>query len=363
MQPNLQQAKQAAVQKLLRSDSPGNVVAIGIGNKLVKGRPTATDCVRVYVVSKLDPEQVRPAALVPPHFNRVPTDVIEIGLLGRKGRQPWEPWTKPAATTGTKPFPPPMPGSRIRVETHAPNVNSGAIGTLGAVVQDGAGEQYILSCNHILAANGRVTRDPAAKVVAAAFVGKETPLAGPVVYFVGDDKKIASPVVYVPLTRHGHNLVDCALAQINKRTNLPAKFPRSIRPLNPDPIEPDIHMKVQKFGAATGVSSGTIVDVHADLYVDTSFGRFRFNDQIVIEARKDPEFATEGDSGSIVWDEKTKQPVAMVFAASGKYAIACRLSEVVSRLKKELEKKQRGDPKLKLQGRNPGKVELSLLIK
>jgi hypothetical protein len=346
MQPNLKQAKKAAVRALLRPDSPGNVVGVGIGKK------SGADCLRIYVVRKLAPNRLSEKALVPGDFLRVPTDVIEIGPLGRKGR---EPWAEPAPTPG--------PGSRIRVETRAPNVNSGAIGTLGGVVElDGSGQQYILSCNHILAANGRVPGDPAAKVVWAAFVGKETTLAGPVLHSVGDKQISVSPVVYVPLRRHGENLVDCALAQIKNRTNLPAEFPKSMA-LNPDPIEPKIHMKVQKSGAATDHTMGTIIDTSTDLYVDTSFGRFRFNDQIVIETRKDPEFATEGDSGSIVWDEKSKQPVAMVFAATGGFAIACRLSEVLSGLEKELKTKLQDDPKRLVQMGHADEVKLSLRIR
>jgi hypothetical protein len=344
-QEDLRLAKNEAVRALLRPDCPGNVVAVGIGKK------STDDCLRIYVVSKLAHHKLTPEELVPLRFLGVPTDVIEIGRLGRKGRGP-------AIIPNRRP----EPGAPIRVDTKAPNVNSGATGTLGMVAKVGR-NRYILGCNHILAVNGRVeSQDPTAKIVSAEFVG--------------DEQTLASPLVYVRLDRHAENVADCALAQIEgsekeQATKVQAVFPDGIGNLaSGDPMKPEPGKRVTKIGAATYKTEGKIVDVDADLYVDYSFGRFRFKNQIVIEG-DDVDFATAGDSGSIIVDQEKGQPVGMVFAASGKYAIACQLLEVVSSLQKELQKKleakQQGDPKLKPQLEpqpgNPNKVKLSLLIK
>src|SRR5437667_7717509 len=129
---DLKAAKQKAVECLLHPNS--NVVGIGIGNKVVANK--LTDCVRVYVVAKLDRDDLSPRSLVPPSFFDVPTDVIEVGKFGSRGHRP----------KLRKQAPPALgPGSRIRVKTEAPNVNEGLTGTLGAVVTDGA-DDYILSC-------------------------------------------------------------------------------------------------------------------------------------------------------------------------------------------------------------------------
>lgn len=319
-QKDLQRAKQEAVENLLLRDMPGNVVGVGIGKK--SGEDclriyVADDCLRIYVVNKLERNKVIPKELVPEEFLGVPTDVIKIGRLGRKGHTPKAPKIK-----APKDFTP-QPGSPIRVETDAPNVNSGATGTLGAVVEAGAGERYVLSCNHILAVNGRVLEDRNAKIVSAEFVGEEPP--------------IADPAFYVRLRRHGDNLVDCALAQIKDPQRVRANFPEGIGKLNsPSAISPQLGRTVMKVGAATGPTEGTIVDINADLYTDYSFGRFRFINQVVIERGKDDEFATEGDSGSIVWDKEKRQPLAMVFAASGRFAVACPLPQVLDGLQTEI---------------------------
>lgn len=302
IQKKLQQAKGAAMQKYMAQENPpGNVVGVGVGKKYKAGVQTSTDSVRIYVLKKREPKDLTPHEMVNPSFGGVPSDVIEIGQLGRRGRKP----TKPQ-----DPFP--RPGSPIRAKTDAPNVNSGATGTLGIVVA-GLGQRYILGCNHILAVNGRLNDDPNAEIV----WGK----------FFGEDETIAVPEIYIPLKRHGANSVDCALARISQPGRVQPSFPRSIeRKRKRKPILPRLDMQVHKCGAATGTTEGTIVDISADLYVDYSFGRFLFSNQVVIEGNESfPEVATPGDSGSLVLEEIKNQPVAMIFAASGRFAVACPL--------------------------------------
>jgi hypothetical protein len=295
---DVKSAKQNAVETLLRPNA--NIVGVGIGKKTVDGK--LTDCVRVYVVAKLDPNNLSPKYFVPPCFLGVPTDVIEVGYFGRRGRAP-----KPIAQT-----PPSLgPGSRIRVKTDAPNVNEGSTGTLGAVVTDGA-TNYILSCNHILAVNGRVPKN--AEVVSAEFVGNQD--------------TIAAPGPFVPLDPDRANSADCAVAALPKdQTKVHAKFPDGLA-VNPNgPIGPARDRKVAKFGAATFRTDGSVVDVDADLYIDYSFGTFRFEHQVMIDGGTGPDdFARNGDSGSIVVDTNTGQPTAMIFAASGRFAVACPLT-------------------------------------
>ena len=317
----LRKAKESAIKALMPQDKPGNVVGVGIGKKVVEG--TLTDCVRVY---RLETNRIRPADEVQADYEGVPTDVIEIKRLGRKGLTPTPAFDPKADFT-------PRPGSAIRVDTDAPNVNSGATGTLGMVVSY-ADQRYILSCNHTLSANGRVLMDPDAKIVSAVFVGDEPPIADPDRHYV----RISN----------GDSIGDCALARINGYTKtVSAAFPAAFIDPKPYPKDPRPQMRVKKLGAATGITHGTIVDLDIDLDVDYDFGTFRFRGQIAIQGDED-EFATAGDSGSIVVDEESKQPVAMIFAASGKYAIACRLSEVVEALRLQLANGKDGGPGLNL---------------
>jgi hypothetical protein len=206
-------------------------------------------------------------------------------------------------------------GAPIRVDTSVPNVNSGFTGTLGAVVTDGT-ERYILSCNHIMAVNGRVP--PGADIVSAATVNKPA--------------KLAKAKEFISLSRDLSNSVDCGVAL------LPKDAPVEGAKLNSDlPTDPKPRRNVTKIGAVTGETMGRIVDIDADLYVDYSFGTFRFDNQVIIDGRRDDiEFATAGDSGAIVVDIETKQATAMIFAASGRFAIACSLPKVFAELGKQL---------------------------
>jgi hypothetical protein len=314
----LRQAKEEAVKLLLRPH--GNIVGIGIGKKAIGAE--VKDCLRFYVISKIKdtgelpgkdvvPAQIRVSTGDPqvPYVD-VPTDVIEVGRFGRPGHPP-------KATPGITP----RPGSRIRVSTDAPNVNQGARGTFGAVVTDGT-NRYILGCNHLLAVNGRVPND--ADLVSAEFVGSQKTLVGNMTY------------TYVKLD-DGPNYTDCAMVKLPESNHQPpTSFPDGHPLSSAALISPDIDMPVTKYGAVTGRTDGTIVDISVDLYVDYAFGTFLLQDQVMIQGTNDPDhFASAGDSGSLLVHGQKQQAMAMIFAASGLFAVACPLQDVLDRLKSE----------------------------
>jgi hypothetical protein len=341
LQKHLRDAKQLAANSLLRPNYFANIVGVGIGAKSVDGVATPTYCVRVYVVSKVDIEDLSPAAVVPSSFLDVPTDVIPVGLLSQSGPRPLHScercgtaykdtaeWLKHrTADCGLQSLgqtvnraAPHLPGSKIRVNTTSPNVNSSAVGTLGAVVTDDNGTQYMLGCNHTLAVNGRVP--DGAQIVSAEFVGRDTPLAE-------RDK-------FIELRADAPNTADCALAKLilDPQKNVDPKFPDKTYKLGSGaPAEADLNMKVQKLGAATGLTYGTVVDVHADLYVTFSFGTFRFENQVVIDGgATNDAFATPGDSGALLADTSAKpKALGMIYAASGRFAVACPLEAALKK--------------------------------
>jgi hypothetical protein len=197
-------------------------------------------------------------------------------------------------------------------------VNCGAFGTYGAVVVDTSDNAYILSCNHILTVNGRYKTDRAKIVSADAATGK-----------------IATPYAYKKLDRNLANQVDCALASMEAYEG---------QHILSKPAAPTRGAQVTKTGAFTGKTHGTIVDIDADFYIDYSFGTFHFTNQVVIDGKSNKNendvFATDGDSGSIVFTD-TDEAVAMVFAEAGRFAVACRLTEVLKQLELELQAKRR----------------------
>jgi hypothetical protein len=211
---HLRTAKNLASNRLLRPNFFANVVGVGIGPKVVDGDPTETWCIRIYVQSKLYLDDLTPSYLLPSSFLDVPTDVIEVGSFGRT----FVPATASPPSTG--------PGSAIRLNSRASNVNSGAVGTLGAVVVDTSSNNlYILSCNHVLTVNGRFKTDSNAQLVAA------------------DGTEIAKPGIYKELKRYEDNQVDCALASTKAYKQVPETA---------KPIMPERGMNVRKTGAVTG---------------------------------------------------------------------------------------------------------------
>jgi hypothetical protein len=309
---NLQEVKRAAAKALIGPNYPNNVIGVGIGTKFKKGKDTSRACVRVYVLSKLDVAKLSPSAVVPPKFLGVLTDVIEVGRFGRSGR------LKDIRADQSRIG----PGCPIRVAANVPNVNSGAFGTLGAVVSDRDGHTYILSCNHILASNGRVPEN-------RNILSNEEPIGS----FSGNR-------FCIELKRGQANLVDCALGHVTNNkvsTDFPNDFPKKWKPVSSEPIVPRRGMKVAKAGAISGPTHGTIVDVDAEGYIDYSFGTFHFDHQVVIDSGSDKrEFAVAGDSGSAVIDTDTGKVTAMIFAAAGRFAVACPLHAVLTALQDQL---------------------------
>lgn len=312
----LKDAKAEAVKRWLHAN--GNVVGIGIGRKVEYGNTTGKRCIRVYVVAKfngreapfrkvdLSEDEVIPDKV--PGFE-VETDVISVT---RFGRDLFTPNSREDQALG--------PGSSIRVKTTAPNVDSGFMGTLGGFAADERGNSYILSCNHVLAVNGRVFKDPKAEplVVSAVLAGIEPTIARPI-----DNG-------YIELGP-GPNVADCAVALCPGHAEKPFEFQESI---NPEAVEGVVH----KTGAVTGYREGEIVDTAMDLYIDYSFGTFLFKNQILIDGGRELDlsdettaFAAAGDSGSLVFDSGGRA-TAMVFAASGRYAVACPVETVLAEL-------------------------------
>jgi hypothetical protein len=324
----LQNAKDLAVNRLLRPNSFSNIVGIGLGRKVVGAEVTDTRCVRIYVQSKYDLDALNPSDVVPQSFLDIPTDVIEVGRLGRAGNR--------SAPRDDQKLPDTGPGSSIRLKTTSPNVNQGAAGTLGAVVGDGQ-LRYILSCNHVLNVNGRVNGRVQVEPDTSTYVVTPALSANPV--------QIALPgKFFVELIPGQQNTVDCGIAPLLDgqstlvRANLRAAPAGNSRRAD-DPAAPgsaigdaDRGQRVKKDGAVTGLTSGTVVDVNADFYVQYSFGTFLFTNQVVIEGDDDG-FAADGDSGSIVIESEKHQALAMIFAESGRFAVACPLTEVFRQLR------------------------------
>jgi hypothetical protein len=271
--------KLASIRFLKRTPS---VVAVGIGNKEIAGQDTGIASVRIYVSKLFEVDELSIQSLVPKEILGVPTDVIELA---------------PA-------FFNPLSAFTVAIADAPSNLNPILGGTVGAVVVSG-GNRFILGTNHSLAANGRV---PAGKPV------------GPVVNPIG--RTLAGR--FVELLHAERNRADCALAQL-VGTSPPGVFIID----RPDKVgEPQLGQRVQKGGVGT---TGTIVDVSVDFFVDYSFATVLLEDQIFVKGGNG-DFARQGESGAILVANDTGKAVAMVFASAGKFTAACPLQPALELL-------------------------------
>ena len=135
-------AESSAVSAYAVSTRPRhNVVGVGIGMKISKGKVTGRRCVRFYVERKVAPEAIGPEYRLPVTLNGVPTDVIETGRFR----------ALPAKTpVGQQKLRPARPGSSVGFQYSGAKAGYVMAGTFGAVVS-GGGTTYILSNNHVLA--------------------------------------------------------------------------------------------------------------------------------------------------------------------------------------------------------------------
>ena len=58
-----------------------NVIGVGIGKKIVKGRETKETCIVIFVTKKIPETQMRKEDVVPAKLEDVKTDVIETGVI------------------------------------------------------------------------------------------------------------------------------------------------------------------------------------------------------------------------------------------------------------------------------------------
>ncbi|RKU27474.1 hypothetical protein C6499_11810 [Candidatus Poribacteria bacterium] len=256
-----------------------NVVGWGIGTKSTD-RTARSDngVVRVYV-------RELPGPTIPERFGDLPTDVIEVGQI--------------VAYRSTASRPPVLCG----VSIGHPNVTAGTLGCL--VEKDG--NHYILSNNHVLADTNNAT--PGDPVIQPGSVdGGNSP-----------DDDIATLEPYEEIDFSGApNHIDAAIALIgdSNQTLVKSEIIDIGEPMS-DPDTAFIDQIVQKRGRTTKHTSGVVVDISGDFWVDYGSETAWFEDQIVVEStdRSQPPFSEGGDSGSLIVDQMRK-PIALLFAGS-----------------------------------------------
>lgn len=296
-----------------RSDPKHNVVGVGLGRKMVRGKPTKNLCVRFYVERKLPKDGLSRQDLLPAKINGVQTDVIESGLFRAFAGPPKE-------RTRIRPARPGCSVGFAFTGTHAGFVMAG---TFGAVVE-AEGKRFILSNNHVLAQENLLP--PGSTIFQPGLLDMNTPATN----------AIARLTRFIALSATAANKVDCAIAEITDPAQVKATVMPKVGKLGSNqPLLAAEQMKVMKTGRTTGFTTGVITDLTADVKVKYDTGTFSFNDQIIIRGGN-TSFSDSGDSGALIVEQTSKRAVGLLFAGSSDFTIANHIEDVLGELQVNL---------------------------
>jgi len=285
---------------------------VGIGRKLVNGKPTNQLALRIYVAKKLPmaaipaserlPEEIRFFSRTTGKEQRVVTDIIE---------------TPPAVfevdpTARTRPAP-----GGVSVDAI-----SGTAGTLGGWVWDTTDDTIVSLSNHHVYGHA----------------------AGPDVIQPGPFDGGASPADKIGDVKRGiqrlagvNNTVDCAIGDADSAD----VYDLSVVEIGPAVFAIDVpvlDLLVEKFGRTTLHTFGQITD--ADL--ETTVSGFPFDDVCRVDiVPPTADWSAGGDSGSLVFSQTPTSPgsgikpaVALHFAGPqvGTYGVVCKIQNVFNQL-------------------------------
>lgn len=253
-----------------------NVVGLGFGLKITEGKAVADqDALRIYVREKLTRSSMTDAETIPSYVNGLPTDIVPLGDL----------------VAAVRPQP-----CGVSIGHHA--ITAGTLGCL--VRRDGDQEGfYILSNNHVLADCDR------------AKVGDLILEPGPY-----DGGKLNDPIAeltdFEPIMNGNTVTFDAAIARLLK----PDSVTRDIKGIGNVQLPPKQafnNQPVLKCGRTTNLTEGRIVGLDEDVRVRYGKRRVEFEGQLAIDGINGP-FSKPGDSGALVVETDTKNPVGLFFA-------------------------------------------------
>ena len=301
-----------------------NVIGVGKGFKTTDGLETDQECLVVLVEKKVALEELPRSAIIPPLFGGQVTDVVEVGRI--KALRPDE--LEAAVAQGESNVPDTQEAveaavaRNVRIRPAPGGVSIGhfeiTAGTLGSAVwSNETGETLILSNNHVLAASSTVeTGLPLNKV----------PILQPGVFDGGNVKEdiIGTLYRFVPLHPGELNKFDAALA----RPLDPADVTTEILEIGKISAiaDPKLRMTVRKSGRSSGLTSGRVILLDADIEVDYGPFLLTFTDQVISSI-----FSRGGDSGSVIVGPDNTA-VGLLFAGSDIITAFCPMRPLAEEL-------------------------------
>jgi hypothetical protein len=295
-------AKDALARELLHPGESGappsphpldNVVGVGVGERIVAGRPTGRRAVVVLVRAKFPIGRIARADRIPPRVGRLAVDVQAVGSL--------------------------RPLSAIRAEPSAASAPLGPGGSIGPSDQPRQAATLGLLANAgpirfaVTAGHAFAGRPAGSEVVAPARPDGGRP---------GIDRVAVVERVLEPAL--DDNVVDCAALRLTGD---------GVRRLTPDEDavsigDAAVDTIVQLAGRTSGYATGRVVSIDCDVKV----GPAVFRRQILAEPIGPGPLGLPGDSGAALVDRRSTRSVGLVFAAGDRVVVAQHLSDVLDAL-------------------------------
>jgi hypothetical protein len=220
----------------------------------------------------------------------------------------------------------------IQLGTSGGNINDSSKafcygGTLGALVEDANGNQYILSNNHVLARTNLATIGE--DIIQPGLIDQSPTCFKDTTDIVADLSAVI-PILFKTKGTMPPNSVDAAIARVRAGKVDPTGFIIDIGTPSSDTVAPSLDMAVKKSGRTTGLTNGNITAVNATIDVSYGSGKTaRFINQIVVGSGN---FIAGGDSGSLMVEDGVPSPraVGLLFAGGSNTAIANPIDDVLN---------------------------------
>lgn len=204
------------------------------------------------------------------------------------------------------------------------NDNECASGTIGCVVADNATgtHRYFLSNNHVFAR------------VNAASIGERIDQPGryDAIPQCAQTGQVASLSKFIPINfkRGTSNIVDCAIAEVSGGDGQTSQMALGTYTPTANPLTATVGLNVKKSGRTTGFTTGTISAINVTVTVSYGRGKnAKFVNQIYINSSI---FSAAGDSGSLIVEDASNDPVGLLFAGSSTSTIANPIGDVLGQL-------------------------------
>lgn len=290
-------------------------------------------------------------------------------LLGSVGSGKTVSWTRillnaaginsdPTAHQARLPVPVPMgssTGSNADYDSNGGKLTDCCGGTLGALLQDASGNQYVLSNNHVFARSDQAI--PGEMVIQPGLIDN-----GCTPYGVGPGTTPVATLTGYPALGSAQTNVDAAIARVSpglvdtkgnvlelgekQQDGTLAVAPPGTSSSGGKGEQATLGMMVAKSGRTTGLTCAPVsamdVDVLVDYFTDcaetTRSMTKSFTNQIAISGTS---FSDAGDSGALVVDSSNAEPVGLFFAGGTdvhgvEQAIANPAPEVLSTLNRQV---------------------------